>query len=359
MRRLILVVLFLFMSACTPSDPNPNPPIIDETLNLEGMVFVKVDYQSSPDQWQSRSLMESESNNILRSLTLEPLEVSDVNVELSLWIVLYTQENMYYVARTNEKLYVKDDGGDVWYQSNNTSFESIFDWIYPDYRFMIDRFENLMVKGAITDQYKSLLLSDDNSNVVSTLLNDSLWSPHLERFNETLWYDAIITMNNGDTIFLLEDERGTLMWVVSTAELAHGYVLEEYVLSRLISEMTPSFLLQYLQDPLIEAELMPEAYEEDGLLISLDEIISEELLANTRMDEWSIAIDIPAVGLMVDLVLFDEVYAYAFAPWQEFDIVMIHNTLFQTNDFYFTPQGLGLDLRARIENYYNLEPSNP
>jgi hypothetical protein len=357
MKKLILMFLIMFVSACSPSTPI-TPPITQD-LNLDGMVFVKVDYMSAPDQWQTKNLMLSESVNILRTLTLQPLKVVDVNLSLSPWLVLYTQDNKYIVARTNDTLYVKDDGGDQWYSSNNTAFDTLFGWIYPDYRFMIDRFETLMVKGAVAEEYKSLLLNDDNSNVISTLLNDSNWTPHLQRFDQVLWYDAIVTMNNGETLYMLEDSLGTLLWVVSEDGKYHGYVLEGYVLSRLISEMTPSFLMQYFRDPLIEAELLPEDYEDDGLLVELDEIISNELLQNIRMDEWGIATDIPAMGLMVDLILYDEVFAYVFAPYQELDIIMIRNTILQTNDFYFTPPGLGKALRARIETYLGIEPSNP
>jgi hypothetical protein len=357
MKKLLLLLLIVTMSACSPSTPITPP--VNQELNLEGMVFVRVDYMSSPDQWQSKDLLLSESVNILRTLTLQPLKVVDINLSLSPWLVLYTQENIFYVARTNDTLFVKDDGGDVWYSSSNTAFDTLFGWIYPDYRFMIDRFETLMVKGAVADEYKSLLLNDDNNNVISTLLNDSNWTPHLQRFDQTLWYDAIVTMNNGETIYMLEDALGTLLWVVDENSSSHGYVLEGYVLSRLISEMTPSFLMQYFRDQLIEAELLPEDYEDDGLLVQLDEIISAELLEHTRMDEWSIATDIPAMGLMVDLILYDEVFAYVFAPYQELDIIMIRNTILQTNDFYFTPPGLGIELRTRIENYLGITPVNP
>jgi hypothetical protein len=357
MKKLFLVFLIMIVSACSPSTP-VTPPVIQD-LNLEGSVFVKVDYLSAPEEWQSKNLMLSESVNILRTLTLEPLKVSEIDLSLSPWLVLYTQDNKYIVARTNDTLFVKDEAANLWYTSSNTAFDTLFGWIYPDYRFMIDRFETLMVKGAVSEEYKSLLLDDDNNNVISTLLNDSNWTPHLQRFDQVLWYDAIITMNNGETLYILEDTLGSLLWVVNEDGKSHGYVLEGYVLSRLISEMLPSFLMQYFRDPLIEAELRPEEFEDDGLLVELDETISNEILENIRMDEWSIATDIPAMGLMVDLILYDEVFAYVFAPYGELDLIMIRNNILQTNDFYFTPPGLGMELRTRIETYLGITPVNP
>jgi len=244
-----------------------------------------------------------------------------------------------------------------WYESTNTEFDILFDWIYPDYRFRLSRFETFMVKGAVSEEYKSLLLNSDLNNVISTLLQDTTWSPYLERFEELKWYDVIITMDNGNTLFFLEHELGSLLWLVSSDETAHGYLIEGYVVSRLISEMTPSFLMQYFRDELIEAELLPDEYEEDGFRVDLDETISDIIIANIRMDEWIIAVDIPAMGLMVDLILYDEVFSYVFAPWNEMDLLMIRNNILETNDFYLTPPGLGKDLRARIETYLDITPT--
>jgi hypothetical protein len=355
MNKILILVSILFLSACSPSTPYV-PPVSDD-LDLSEVTFIKVDYQTAFEQWQTRDLIISESVNVLRTLTTKPLEVSEVDVNLSLWLVLYSADNSYHVARTLDNLYVKDVNADQWYVSENTSFDLIFGWVYPDYRVKLDRFEDLAIKGAVSEEYKSLLLNEDLNNVISTLLNDSAWTPHLERFDETLWYDAIITMVSGDTLFLLEDELGSLLWVVSADEKSHGYVLEGYVISKLISEMTPSFLMQYFNFQLIEAELIPEDYEEDGVRVDLDEIISTELIENSRMDEWVVAVDIPAVGLMVDLILHDEVFSYVFAPWQESDLVMVRNNILQTNDFYLTPVGLGKDLRARIETYLDITPN--
>lgn len=357
MKKMLFLALILIVTACSPR----NPITIEDPhdLNLTDMVFTRVDYLSSPDQWKSRALLISESVNIIRTLTLKPLRYVELDIELTPWLVFYTEDNMFIVARTLDHLYVKDDGGEQWYISDNTAFETLFGWIYPDFRFVLDRFETLLVKGAVSDEYKSLLLNDDYNTVVSTLLNESMWTPHVQRFDQSLWYDAIITMMNGETLYLLDHELGTLMWVVSSDGSAHGYVLEGYVYSRLISELTPYFLMQYFRDPLLEAELVPDDYGDDGIFVTLDETISQILLENTRMDEWFIAVDIPAVGLMVDVILYDEIFAYVFAPFNEFDLVMVRHTLLQTNDFYFAPQGLGQQLRELIETYFEMEPLTP
>jgi hypothetical protein len=355
MMKILILLSLLFLNACTPSAPYV-PPVSND-LSLAEVTFTKVDYQTAFEQWQSRDLLISESVNLVRTLTTSPLKVSDVDINLSLWLVFYSDTNSYQVARTLDNLYIKDVNANQWYVSNNTSFDAIFGWIYPDYRLNLERFEDLSIKGAVSEEYKSLLLDEDLNSVISTLLNDTTWTPHLEKFVETLWYDAIITMVNGDTLFLLEDELGSLLWVVSPNEKSHGYVLEGFVLSRLISEMTPSFLMQYFNFMLIEAELTPEDYEEDGLRVNLDETISNELLENTRRDEWVIANDVPVGGLLVDLILSDEVYSYIFAPWQEADLVMVRNNILQTNDYYYAPLGLGKDLRTRIETYLDLIPN--
>ena len=325
MMKILILLSLLFLNACTPSAPYA-PPVSND-LSLAEVTFIKVDYQTAFEQWQSRDLLISESVNLIRSLSTSPLEESDVDINLSLWLVLYSDLNSYQVARTQDNLYIKDVNANQWYVSSNTSFDVIFGWIYPDYRLNLERFEDLSIKGAVSEEYKSLLLDEDLNSVISTLLNDTTWTPHLEKFDESLWYDAIITMVNGDTLFLLEDEIGSLLWVVSPDERSHGYVLEGFVLSRLISEMTPSFLMQYFNFMLIEAELTPEDYEEDGLRVTLDETISNELLENTRRDEWVIANDVPVGGLLVDLILSDEVYSYIFAPWQEADLVMVRNKI--------------------------------
>lgn len=355
MMKILILLSILFLNACTPSAPYV-PPVSND-LSLAEVTFIKVDYQTALEQWQSRDLLISESVNLVRTLTTSPLEVRDVDINLSLWLVFYSDTNIYQVARTLDNLYIKDVNANQWYVSNNTSFDVIFGWIYPDYRLNLERFEDLSIKGAVSEEYKSLLLDEDLNSVISTLLNDTTWTPHLEKFDESLWYDAIITMVNGDTLFLLEDEIGSLLWVVSPDEKSHGYVLEGFVLSRLISEMTPSFLMQYFNFMLIEAELTPEDYEEDGLRVTLDETISNELLENTRRDEWVIANDVPVGGLLVDLILSDEVYSYIFAPLQEADLVMVRNNILQTNDYYYAPLGLGKDLRTRIETYLNLTPN--
>ncbi len=355
MMKILILLSFIFLNACTPSAPYV-PPVSND-LSLAEVTFIKVDYQTAFEQWQSRDLIISEGVNLVRSLSTSPLKVSDVDINLSLWLVLHSDLNSYQVARTTDNLYIKDVNANQWYVSNNTSFDIIFGWVYPDYRLKLDRYEDLSIKGAVSDEYKSLLLNDDLNSVISTILNDTTWAPHLEKFVETLWYDAIITMVNGDTLFLLEDELGSLLWIISPNEKSHGYVLEGSVISKLITEMTPSFLMQYFNFMLIEAELTPEDYEEDGLRVELDEIISNELLENTRRDEWIIATDIPAAGFLVDLILSDEVFSYVFAPWQENDLVMVRNNILQTNDYYFAPLGLGKDLRTRIETYLDLTPN--
>lgn len=355
MMKILILLSLIFLNACTPSAPYVPP--VSKDLSLAEVTFIKVDYQTAFEQWQSRDLLISESVNLIRSLSTSPLEESDVDINLSLWLVLYSDLNSYQVARTQDNLYIKDVNANQWYVSSNTSFDVIFGWVYPDYRLELDRYEDLSIKGAVSDEYKSLLLNDELNNVISTLLNDTTWTPHLEKFVETLWYDAIITMVSGDTLFLLEDELGSLLWIVSPNEKSHGYVLEGSVISNLITEMTPSFLIQYFNFMLIEAELTPEDYEEDGLRVSLDETISNELLENTRRDEWIIVTDIPAAGFLVDLILSDEVFSYVFAPWQENDLVMVRNNILQTNDYYIAPLGLGKDLRTRIETYLNLTPN--
>lgn len=355
MMKVLILLSLIFLNACTPSAPYV-PPVSND-LSLAEVTFTKVDYQTAFEQWQSRDLLISESVNLIRSLSESPLKVSEKETELSLWFVLHSDTNSYQVARTLDNLYIKDVNANQWYISDNTSFDVIFGWIYPDYRINLERFEDLSIKGAVNEEYKSLLLDEDLNHVIATLLNDTTWTPHLEKFVESLWYDAIITMVNGDTLFLLEDELGTLLWVVSPNEKSHGYVLEGFVLSRLISEMTPSFLMQYFNFMLIEAELTPEDYEEDGLRVDLDETISNELLENTRRDEWVIANDIPVAGLLVDLIISDEVYSYVFAPWQDADLVLVRNNILQTNDYYYAPLGLGKDLRTRIETYLNLIPN--
>lgn len=355
MKKIITIISLLFLNACSPSTPYIPPVSYD--LDLSEVTFIKVDYQTAFEQWQSRDLVISESVNVLRTLTTKPLKVSEVDIDLSLWLVLYSEDNSYHVARTLDNLYIKDVNANQWYISTNTSFDMIFGWIYPDYRLSLDNYEDLSIKGAMSEEYKSLLLNEDLNNVITTLLTDSNWTPHLERFDETLWYDAIITMDSGNTLFLLEDELGSLLWVVSPTEKSHGYVLQGFVISKLISEMIPSFLMQYFNFMLIEAELVSDDYEVDGVRLDLDETISNELVENIRMDEWITATDIPPIGIDVDVILSDEIFSYIFAPWSEYDLVMIRNNTLQTNDFYFAPQGLGKDLRKRVETYFDITPA--
>ena len=164
MMKVLILLSLIFLNACTPSAPYV-PPVSND-LSLAEVTFTKVDYQTAFEQWQSRDLLISESVNLIRSLSESPLKVSEKETELSLWFVLHSDTNSYQVARTLDNLYIKDVNANQWYISDNTSFDVIFGWIYPDYRINLERFEDLSIKGAVNEEYKSLLLDEDLNHVI-------------------------------------------------------------------------------------------------------------------------------------------------------------------------------------------------
>lgn len=354
MKRVLVLCVILVLSAC--SVPTPDPIVIPQKLNLENEVFVRVEYLSSPDAWQTRPLLFTESANILQSLLSRPLTFVNDDIQLKPWLKLHSDDMTYIVARTADNLFIQDQAIGAWFKSDFTDFDGLFSWIFPQFESTLGYFETLLVKGASQENYKSLQLNDENRSVIYALLSESSWRPHLHHFDQSLWFDAIITMTTQDTLYFLKDELGTLMWKVTSEGKAHGYVLDASVFENLLTDLTPYFIAQYFRNPLTEAELFSDDAEMDGVFVELDATISAQLLANVRIDEWNHAVDIPSVGVAVELILYDETFAYVFAPFNEYDLVMVRHPELQTNDYYFVPQGLARHLRRLIETYFYMLP---
>lgn len=354
MKNMLVICLVMLLSACAA--PITDPIVIPQNLNLESEVFVRVEYLSSPDQWQSRTLLFTESANIIQSLISKPMSFVNEAVELKPWLVLHTDATSYIVARTATHLFIQNQANKAWFRSNFTDFDALFDWVFPKFPSILGDFETLLVKGTSLEQHRSLQLNDDNRRIIFNLLHQSAWQPHLQRFNQALWFDAIITMTTQSTLYILEDALGTLVWIVTSDGKAHGYVLDSGIITQLLDDLTPFFITQYFRSPLQEVELFADDAEVDGTFVTLDATISSQLLANIRLADWLIATDVPAVGVSVEIILYDETFAYVFAPFNEHDLVMVRHIELHTNDYYFVPQGLSRHLRELIERYFNLQP---